>query len=153
MRIKQNVWIIHTSKSMESYNLWIMIVWIIRDVQINEGQIIRAILYMCIRSFHHSTSVNHKIWIRLFLPRKHKQLFQQKALLDFSWSLSLAWNWPSPSGWNGSSRKFINLDLDEVHAEVSPEDDQTNRSGLSYPVRVSRAYLIHWSSIKIPSSV
>ena len=50
VRIKQNVQIIHTSKSMETIGkhtiVQITIVWIIHDVRISEGQIIRAILYM-----------------------------------------------------------------------------------------------------------
>ena len=46
LRIKQNVWIIHTSKSMVNHTIVrITIVWIIRGVRTSEGQIIRAILY------------------------------------------------------------------------------------------------------------
>ena len=47
VRIKQNVRIIHTSKSREKHTIMrITIVRIIRDVRISEGQIIRAIPYI-----------------------------------------------------------------------------------------------------------
>ena len=49
VRIKQNVWIIHASKSMEKHAIGqTAIVRIVREVWISNGQIIRAILY------HHS---------------------------------------------------------------------------------------------------
>ena len=47
VRINQNVWIIHTSKSMEKHTIvQITIVWIIRGARIIEGQIIRALLHV-----------------------------------------------------------------------------------------------------------
>ena len=47
MRIKQNVRIIHTSKSMgKDTFVIVMIVQIIRVVRINEGQIIQTLLYV-----------------------------------------------------------------------------------------------------------